>query len=205
MKVPSFLISLCKMTLRQGPSCTCKRLGGAALLSLAAVTLAGCTSSKTLGSSVDDFTAAQSIRSTLFTDRSRDYGDVDITIYDGRLMLTGTMRSEEGRQKLVANAWRAENIRQVVDEIVIGEKTGFGQGVADSRIDQTINAKYLTDRGVSGNDYKIAVSNRVVYIIGVARDQIELDRALNYARSTSGVKKVVSHVVYRDADAPRRN
>ncbi|MEL7490587.1 MAG: BON domain-containing protein [Pseudomonadota bacterium] len=160
--------------------------------------LGACASSKTMGASLDDFSAAQTVRTKLFADRSHDYSDVDITLYEGRLMLTGTMRSEDGRKKLIANAWKAENVRQVIDQIFVGDKTPRGQGFADSRIDQAINAKLLTDRGVNSADYHIAVSRGVVYVLGVARDEIALDRALNHARSTSGVKQVVSHVIYKD-------
>ncbi len=168
-------------------------LSAAALLALSA-----CASSKTIGASVDDFNAANTVRGSLLADRSYDYSDVDITLYEGRLMLTGSMRTEEGRRKLVANAWKADNVRQVIDEIQIAQKTKRGQGLADSRIDQAINTKLLTDRGIASSDYKVAVSNGVVYILGIARDQVELDRALNHARSTSGVRLVRSHVIYQD-------
>ncbi|MEL7487484.1 MAG: BON domain-containing protein, partial [Pseudomonadota bacterium] len=138
------------------------------------------------------------------TDRNYDYSDIDITIYEGRLLLTGTMRSEDGRKRLIANAWKADNVRQVIDEIFIGDKTPIGQGLSDSRIDQAINAKLLTDRGIASADYKIAVSGGVVFVLGVARDEVALNRALNHARSTAGVKKVVSHVLYKD-DPSRSN
>ncbi|MEM9169841.1 MAG: BON domain-containing protein [Pseudomonadota bacterium] len=174
---------------------------GAFLATAALLTAAGCASSKTLGSSLDDFTASQTVRTNLFADRQHDYGDIDITMYEGRLMLTGTMRTEDGRQRLVSRAWKADNVRQVVDEIVVSQKTRFGQGLADTRIDQSVKSKLLGDRGVTSGDFKLAVSNGVVFILGVARDQIELDRVLNHARSTSGVKKVVSHVIYQDDPA----
>lgn len=161
-------------------------------------TLGACASSKTIGASLDDFNASQTLRGSLLLDRGFDYSDIDITIYEGRLLLTGTMRSEEGHRKLLASAWKAENVIQVIDEIFVGDKTPRGQGLVDGRIDQAISTKLITDRGVTSADYKVAVSGGVVYILGVARDDIALDRTLNHARSTSGVKQVVSHVIFKD-------
>ena len=175
-----------------------RSLFSAGVLVMAAAGLGGCASSKTMGASLDDFSASQSVRGALFSDRRHDYSDVDITMYEGRLLLTGTMRSEDGRKRLIANAWKAENVKQVIDEIFVGDKTSVGQGFSDGRIDQSINAKLLTDRGVTSADYKVAVSSGVVYILGVARDRVALDRVLNHARSTGGVKQVVSHVLYKD-------
>ncbi len=161
--------------------------------------LAACASSRTLGGSVDDLSANTTLKGVLFTDRSHDYSDVDLTIYDGRLMLSGTMRSEEGHQKLLENAWKADSVKQVIDEVIIADKTSLGQGFEDTRIDQALRAKLIADRGVTSGNYKFSVSRSVVYIIGVARDEMELDRVLNAARATAGVEKVVSHVVYRSA------
>ncbi len=165
--------------------------------------LAACASSRTPGASVDDLNANASLKSVLLSDRTHDYSDIDMTIFEGRLLLTGTMPSDEGRQKLVANAWKAKNITQVIDEVIIADKTSFAQGAKDGRIDRAIKTKLLTDRGVTSRNFKIAVSRGVVYLLGVARDQVELDRVINSARSTAGVEKVVSHVLYQGD--PSRN
>lgn len=167
----------------------------AAVLCLALI--AGCASSRTLGGSINEIGAGTELKAMLFADRGHDYSDVDLTIYEGRLMLTGTMRSEEGREQLVENAWKADGVKQVIDEIFVGERTSLGQGLEDTRVDQTIRARYLTAGNIRSANYKIAVSDGVVYLIGVARDKEELDEALEKARSVSGVKAVVSHVVYR--------
>lgn len=164
---------------------------------LCCVGLAACASSRTLGGAVNEIGAAAALKATLFADRNYDYSDVDLTIDEGRLLLTGTMRSEQGRKKLIENAWKAEGVKQVIDEIRIGAHTSFGQGLEDSRIDQTIRAQYLTDADIRNANYKIAVSNAVVYLLGVARDEEELQEALDIARSVSGVEAVVSHVLYR--------
>ncbi len=166
----------------------------AAILSLAA-----CASSRSLDKSVTDLSANADLKGILLTDRNYDYADVDITIYEGRLLLTGTMRSEEGRKKLIENAWKADGVKEVIDETIVGDKTSFGQGFEDTRIDQTLRARLIAGRDVTSSDYKIAVSGAVVYLLGVARSQRELDEAVALARSIGGVEKVVSHVIVKNA------
>lgn len=155
---------------------------------------AACASSRSLDESVTDLGTNAELKGVLFADRTHDYNDIDLTLFEGRLMLTGTMRTEEGRKKLIENAWKADGVDQVIDEIIIGGKTSFGQGFEDGRIDQTLRAKLLADGGVTSGRYKIAVSKSVVYLLGAARSQEELGRAVDLARSISGVEKVVSHV-----------
>ncbi len=169
-----------------------------ALLGLfALLAAAACASSRSLDDSFSDIAGNADLKGVLFTDRSHDYGDVDITLFEGRLMLTGTMRTEAGRAKLIENAWKADGVEQVIDEIIVGGRTSFGQGLTDTRIDQTLKAKLIADGEVTSTRYKIAVSGGTVYMIGAARTEEELDRALSLAGSTGGARKVVSHVVAR--------
>ncbi len=168
------------------------------LTAFALLALGACASSRSLDQSFSDLSGDVELKNVLFEDRSHDYGDIDTTLYEGRLLLTGTMRSEAGRRKLIENAWKAENIDAVIDEVVIGEKTSFGQGFEDGRIDKVLRARLIAHGDVSSVEYKIAVSGAVVYLIGAARNQKELDTVLAMARSIAGVEKVVSHVIVKD-------
>ncbi len=161
------------------------------------VALGACASSRNLDQAFSDLSGNAELKGVLFADRTHDYGDVDITLYEGRLMLTGTMKSDSGRAKLIENAWKADGVKEVIDEVFVGDGTGFGQGVEDSRIDQVLRARLIGDKDVVSGDYKIAVSNAVVYLLGAARSQAELDRAVELARTVAGVEKVVSHVALR--------
>lgn len=169
----------------------------------AAILLSACGSSRSLDNSFTDLSANTQLKAVLFADRSHDYSDIDLTLYEGRLMLTGAMRSEEGHKKLIENAWKAEGVTQVIDEVLIDSKTSFGQGFEDSRIDQVLRAKLLASKDVTSGDYKIAVSKGVVYLLGSARNQEELDAAVENARSIAGVEKVVSHITLREPDAAK--
>ncbi|WP_425410595.1 BON domain-containing protein [Hyphococcus sp.] len=171
----------------------------ARLFIIAAVfALGACASSRSLDESFSDMSANAELKAVLFADRSHDYNDIDLTLYEGRLMLTGTMRSEEGRRKLIANAWKADGVDEVIDEIIIADKTSMGQGFEDARIDKTLRARLIADGDVSSGDYKMSVSRAIVYLLGSARSQKELDAAVQQARSVSGVEKVVSHVAIRN-------
>ncbi|WP_375201681.1 BON domain-containing protein [Hyphococcus sp.] len=159
--------------------------------------LGACASSRNLDQAFSDLSGNAELKGVLFADRTHDYGDIDLTLYEGRLMLTGTMKSDQGRAKLIENAWKADGVKEVIDEVFVGDGTGFGQGVEDSRIDQVLRARLIGDKDVVSGDYKIAVSNAVVYLLGAARSQAELDRAVELARTVAGVEKVVSHVALR--------
>jgi osmotically-inducible protein OsmY len=168
-----------------------------AILALAAATLAACASSRSLSGSLSDISSDAQLKAVLFADRSHDYGDIDLTIYEGTLLLTGTMRSDDGRNAAVANAWKADGVKAVIDEIIVGDKTSIGQGIEDSRIEAALRARLIGDEAVKSGDFKIAVSGGVVYLIGAARDEAQIARATAIAADVSDVVRVVSHVSLR--------
>ena len=170
---------------------------------IAALVVSACATSPTLSGAVNDIGTDAELKALLVADRKHDYSDVDLTVYEGRLLLTGTMASEEGHRQLVLNAWKADGVDQVIDEIKIGDDTSVGEGFDDARIDQAIRTKYIASGGVRSGNYKIAVSQKVVYLLGVARDQQELNVALKKASETSGVRSVVSHVILRTFPEPQ--
>lgn len=168
-----------------------------ALAALASV-LGACATSRSLDESFADLSGNAELKAVLFTDRSHNYSDVDITLYEGRLLLTGTMASEEGHAKLIANAWKADSVDEVIDAIFVGDRTSFGQGFEDARIDQTLRTKLIADGDVVSTDYKIAVSGAVVYVIGAAANEAQRTEVIELARSISGVEKVVSYIELRN-------
>ena len=52
-------------------------------------------------------------------------------------------------------------------------------------------------------NYSIETINGVIYVMGIAQSQDELDRVVNHARNISGVQRVVSYVRLKD-DPKRR-
>jgi len=171
-----------------------------ACLAAAALFLNACASSRGLDDTISDITTNASIKGVLFTDASHDYSDIDLTVFEGRLLLTGTMRTQEGRDRLIAGAGKVGGVKQIIDAIVVGERTTFGQGLDDTRIDQTLHARLIAHGDIRSGNYKIAVSNAAIHLIGSTRSQAELDKTLEIARSINGVKKILQYVTVRPLD-----
>lgn len=161
---------------------------------LLALLLAACAGDRTNDATFNAIGAETTLKGRLFSDRNYDYDDVDLTLHQGRLLLTGTMRTEEGRAVLVERARSAKGVREVIDSIVVGEKTTRAQGFEDGQIHEEIRARWIGRRTVDSRNFKMSVSRGVVYVLGRARDAEERDAALDAARNVKGVTQVVSYV-----------
>jgi len=119
---------------------------------------------------------------------------VDLTVQEGRVHLTGTVPTADMRLQAVKLVWQVEGVRQVIDDIEVGEdKGGVGDYARDVWISTQLRTDILFDHAVESVNYSVETVGGVVYLMGVAKDQAELDRVTGYARNLRYVKRVVSY------------
>ena len=131
------------------------------------------------------------------------YRKVDLNILEGRVMLTGVVKTDQARAEAVRLTWQAAGVKEVYNEIeVVPDGEGFAGFSRDTWIQEKLNTKLLLDKEIQSINYVIDVVHGVVYVMGIAQSQEELDRVLAYARDISDVQRVVNHVLVKTD--PRR-
>ncbi|MGH6720025.1 MAG: BON domain-containing protein [Alphaproteobacteria bacterium] len=157
---------------------------------------------RSVGQAIDDLAIRAEISSYLFEADEKLFIAVGIEVVEARVLLTGHVPTPEDRIQAVRLAWKASGVREVLNEIQVTDKGGLGNYLRDVAIANQLRAELLFDRDIAAINYNVEVVNQVVYLIGIARDQAELDKAIGHARTIPYVEKVVSHVVLK-GDAPR--
>lgn len=127
---------------------------------------------------------------------------VNLQVQEGRVLLTGNVRLPEQRVEAVRLAWQAPGVREVINEIEVTDKSGLGNLTRDTWISTQLKSTLVFDKDVSSIDYSIETVNQVIYLMGVARSQAELDRVIGHAKEISYVRRVVSYVLL--VDDPQR-
>lgn len=162
----------------------------------AALMLSACVTDRSFSSGLNDTGIDISLKEALFRDTNYDTSDIDITTFEGRVLLTGTSRSVEARRDLGLKAQSVVGVTEVVNEVIVGTRTSMGQGAQDALIDTRLGNALRADNGVYRNNYQFAVSKGIVYMIGVSQGPTELERVVSHAKSVPGVTEVVPHVVF---------
>ena len=144
------------------------------------------------GVASDTATAAK-IRARVMEHSSALALKVGIEVYDARALLTGIVPDEQARADAVKIAWSIPGIKDVLNELVIGSA-----GILDTARDGWITTQLFTrmtgDEKILAINYSIETVNGVVYLIGLAQSEAELDRVTGHARDIEHVRRVVSHV-----------
>jgi len=150
-----------------------------------------------VGGSVDDFTIKTNIESAWIKANPRLQADLNVTVYEGRTLLTGSAPTPEIKAQAKEIASRIPGVRTLYDEIEVGPPESAWEGTKDAWITSRLRTELVFNPSIRSVNYTIETVNKSVYLIGSARSQAELDSATTTARNTPDVKRVVSFVEIR--------
>ncbi len=157
---------------------------------------AGIASAKEGGirSAVTDTAIRARINDYWFKYNTEMFQKLDMTVDQGRVLLTGVVQKPEHRVEAVRLAWQAKGVKQVINEIQVGNARSLGSYANDEWISSTLKAQMVFSKDIQSINYTIDTVRGVVYLMGVAQSPKELDHVIRLARKTKGVKQVVSYV-----------
>jgi len=161
------------------------------------------TQERSFSSAVDDFNTQTELNARLLGESAALFANVNTTVIEGRVHLSGTVPTNEQRLTATRLAWDTPNVREVVNDLEVTTDTGLGDVVRDRWLSAQVRGRILTDGDIHDVNYTIDTQNKVVYILGIAQNQSELDRVLAHARSVDGVRRVVNYAVLKND--PRRS
>ena len=117
-----------------------------------------------------------------------------VEAYESRILLTGVVEEPEMRDDAVRLAWTVIGVKEVINEIQVTSDSGIVDLARDSWITTQLKSKLTLDNKVLAINYAIETVNGIVYLIGIAQNQAELDRVIAHSRTISYVRRVISHV-----------
>lgn len=122
------------------------------------------------------------------------YQQIDIHVYEGRVLLTGNVPTQKIKEDAVKLVWQIPGVKSVMDETVVAPMRTFSQYMKDKWITTRIDTALLFDQSIKSRNYDVHTQNGVVYITGLAQSDGELKKVLAKAQSVKGVVRVVGYV-----------
>jgi osmotically-inducible protein OsmY len=146
------------------------------------------------GAQLDD----QSIEwraSSRIGDRFGSKVHVNITSYNRAVLLTGEVPDERTRGEVDSLVRGVPSVQGTTNELVVAEPTSLGSRTTDSFITSKIKTRFLDAGKFNALHVKVVTEAGVVYLLGVVTEK-EADDAVEIARTTGGVRKVVKMFEY---------
>lgn len=155
---------------------------------------------RSAGQSVDDTAIFWQIKHLYVNQNAQDlFSGVNIEVIEGRVYLTGKVNNLETRVDAVRLAWQPNGVKEVINEITINDKQQLSEMANSVWLANNVRSRLILEKNIRSLNYSVDASDGVVYLMGIAQSQEELDQAVLVASKVKGVQKVVSHVVIKNS------
>ncbi|MEP6996978.1 MAG: BON domain-containing protein [Betaproteobacteria bacterium] len=152
------------------------------------------TDRRTTGAQLDDELIEDKAIAQI-ADRLKSDLHVNVTSYNGIVLLTGEVPTETAKNDVAQIARSMSKVRVVQNELVIGPTSSLSARTNDTLITSKVKARFVEARKFQINHVKVVTERSVVYLMGVVRRD-EGDAAAETARTISGVQRVVKVFEY---------
>lgn len=121
----------------------------------------------------------------------KERSHVNFTAFNQRVLITGEVPSDEAKAIIGEQTGKIERVQTVYNELNVAPASSYSARSADSFITSKIKARLVDSNQVSANHVKVVTEAGVAYLMGLVNDK-EAKVAVNIARTTDGVRKVVN-------------
>ena len=143
---------------------------------------------------VEDTIILAQLKNVYFSNSEEIFFNVSVEVLEGKVLLTGSVDHIDERIEATKLAWGTEGVTEVINEIQISNDDNILDYADDLVMKTKINAKLLIKKEIFNLNYSVEVVNGVVYLLGIAQNQEELDQVIHIGKNTYGVKDVISYV-----------
>jgi len=155
------------------------------------------------GTQFDDRTIPPRAESRVY-DRFKGKVHVTATSFNRAVLLTGEVPDEATRQEISRIVLGIAGVRSVTNEMQISAPTASSVRLNDEYITVQVKGRIMGSSKVSAMHARTVVEDGVVYLLGLVTQE-EANEAVELARTTDGVRKVVTIFEYcKPTDEPCR-
>lgn len=156
-------------------------------------------------SASDDWLDTQinlNIRQQFLSEKASYVLDIEVTVFEGEVLLTGAMPTVYDMDQIVNIVWQTPHVKKVYNYMRLEKPDYFVDSAKDALAASSARSSLMMAQDVRSVNYKLTVDDGVLYILGIAQNEEEYRRVLDVVENITGITRVVSLVrsSYEDSD-----
>ena len=153
---------------------------------------------RSLGTVIDDATIKLNLSAKFLQSENKLFLDINSNVTAGRVLLTGLVDTQEIRIEAVRKVWEVEGVREVINEIEVGNKTTLKEYLNDLWINTQAKSLAAKTIGIRSLSYNFETIKGKVYIAGITSRPEQLEAIVESTKTIKGVKEIVNYVVIKE-------
>ena len=168
------------------------------LASGGATTMVVAEGDRSLGTVVDDATIKLNVSAKFLQSENNLFININTSVLEGRVLLTGIVKTQEIRIESVRKVWEVEGVNEVINEIEVGDKTTLKEYANDLWINTQIKGLAAKTIGLRALAYNFETIRGKVYVVGITSKPEQLNKIIKVSKSITGVKEIVNYVIVKE-------
>lgn len=132
-----------------------------------------------------------------------DFSAIELTIYKGRVLMTGIVPTEQTRAEAIRIAKGVSGVKDVIDGMNIQGADGLSEYTRDAWMTAKLKANLYADYEIDAPAYLVRTFDKVIYVFGTAETKEESRRVIELAYDITGVRKVVNLIEVKGVSQKR--
>jgi len=153
---------------------------------------------RSLGTVVDDATIKVNIAAKFINAGENLFVDINTTVLEGRVLLTGLVDSQEIRIDTVRLVWEVDGVNEVINEIEIGNRDSLKDYASDLWINTQAKALAAKTVGLRSVAYNFETIKGKIYVAGITSQPDQLQKMIEALKNIKGVNEIVNYVIIKD-------
>ncbi len=153
---------------------------------------------RSLGAVVDDATIKVNVAAKFLNAGNNLFVDINTTVLEGRILLTGLVDNQEVRIDAVRLVWEVEGVKEVINEIEVGNRETIKDYANDLWINTQAKAVAAKTIGLRSMAYNFETIKGKVYVAGITSRPEQLEDLINSLKSIKGVREIVNYVIVKE-------
>jgi len=153
---------------------------------------------RSFGSVVDDATIKINVAAKFINSDDNLFIDISTSVLEGRVLLTGLVDNQEIRIDAVRRVWEVDGVKEVINEIQIGNRESLKEYAQDVWITTQVRGLAAKTVGLRSIAYNYETIQGKVYIVGVTSRPEQLEAIIDVAKTVKGVTEIVNYVIVKE-------
>ena len=152
---------------------------------------------RSMGTVIDDATIKVNIAAKFLNAGNNLFVNINTSVLEGRILLTGLVDNQEIRIDAVRLVWEVEGVKEIINEIEIGNRSTLKDYASDLWINTQARAVAAKTVGIKSITFNFETIQGKIYIAGISKRPDLLNEMILALKNIKGVNEIVNYVIIK--------
>ncbi len=153
---------------------------------------------RSMGTVIDDATIKVNIAAKFLNAGNNIFVNINTSVLEGRVLLTGLVDNQEIRIDAVRLVWEVEGVKEIINEIEIGNRSTLKDYASDLWINTQARAVAAKTVGLKAITFNFETIQGKIYVAGISTRPDLLNDMISALKNIKGVNEIVNYVIIKE-------